>query len=113
MPASGRGPLVIRSVSATQRPRRRADGRRAEADPITNRSGGDENVMKRIRQIVRLPSPAAGNALCDAHPVRTSRAVEVSQMNQRAGVGSSVVIKGELSAHEDVVIAGRVEGSIN
>ena len=34
-------------------------------------------------------------------------------MNQRAGVGSSVVIKGELSAHEDVVIAGRVEGSIN
>jgi cytoskeletal protein CcmA (bactofilin family) len=34
-------------------------------------------------------------------------------MNQRAGVGSSVVIKGELKAHEDVVIAGRVEGSIN
>jgi len=34
-------------------------------------------------------------------------------MNQRAGVGSSVVIKGELSAQEDVVIAGRVEGSIN
>jgi cytoskeletal protein CcmA (bactofilin family) len=34
-------------------------------------------------------------------------------MNQRAGVGSSVVIKGELSAKEDVVIAGRVEGSIN
>lgn len=34
-------------------------------------------------------------------------------MNQRAGVGSSVVIKGELRAQEDVVIAGRVEGSIN
>jgi cytoskeletal protein CcmA (bactofilin family) len=34
-------------------------------------------------------------------------------MNQRAGVGSSVVIKGELSAKEDFVIAGRVEGSIN
>ena len=34
-------------------------------------------------------------------------------MNQRAGVGSTVVIKGELKAHEDVVIAGRVEGSIN
>ena len=34
-------------------------------------------------------------------------------MNQRAGVGSSVVIKGELLAQEDVVIAGRVEGSIN
>lgn len=34
-------------------------------------------------------------------------------MQDRAGVGSSVVIKGELTAHEDVVIAGRVEGSIN
>ena len=34
-------------------------------------------------------------------------------MQQRAGVGPTVVIKGELTAHEDVVIAGRVEGSIN
>ena len=34
-------------------------------------------------------------------------------MHERAGVGSTVVIKGELTAHEDVVIAGRVEGLIN
>ena len=34
-------------------------------------------------------------------------------MHERAGVGSSVVIKGELWAKEDVLIAGRVEGSIN
>jgi cytoskeletal protein CcmA (bactofilin family) len=34
-------------------------------------------------------------------------------MHERAGVGSTVVIKGELIAHEDVVIAGRVEGLIN
>lgn len=34
-------------------------------------------------------------------------------MQERAGIGSSVVIKGELIAHEDVVIAGRIEGSIN
>lgn len=34
-------------------------------------------------------------------------------MHERAGVGSTLVIKGELTAHEDVVIAGRVEGSIN
>ena len=34
-------------------------------------------------------------------------------MQERAGVGSTLVIKGELSAHEDVVIAGRVEGLIN
>ena len=31
---------------------------------------------------------------------------------ERAGIGSSVVIKGAVTAHEDVVIAGRVEGSI-
>ena len=34
-------------------------------------------------------------------------------MNERAGVGSTVVIKGELTAHEDVIIAGRVEGVID
>jgi cytoskeletal protein CcmA (bactofilin family) len=34
-------------------------------------------------------------------------------MDRIAAVGSSVVIKGELSAREDVVIAGRVEGTIN
>ena len=34
-------------------------------------------------------------------------------MDGRAGVGSTVVIKGELSAQEDVVIAGSVEGLIN
>ena len=34
-------------------------------------------------------------------------------MHERAGVGSTLVIKGELTAHEDVVIAGRVEGSIH
>jgi cytoskeletal protein CcmA (bactofilin family) len=54
-----------------------------------------------------------GTPFAMALAVRTSRAVEVSHMNQRAGVGSSVVIKGELLAQEDVVIAGRVEGSIN
>jgi cytoskeletal protein CcmA (bactofilin family) len=34
-------------------------------------------------------------------------------MDRIAAVGSSVVIKGELSAREDVVIAGRVEGTIS
>jgi cytoskeletal protein CcmA (bactofilin family) len=33
-------------------------------------------------------------------------------MERTAAIGSSVVIKGELTAHEDVVIAGRVEGTI-
>ena len=34
-------------------------------------------------------------------------------MHERAVVGSTVVIKGELTAHEDVIIAGRVDGLIN
>ena len=34
-------------------------------------------------------------------------------MERIAAVGASVVIKGELSAREDVVIAGRVEGTIS
>lgn len=34
-------------------------------------------------------------------------------MDRNNAVGSSVVIKGELSAREDVVIAGRVEGTIH
>ena len=34
-------------------------------------------------------------------------------MEQRAQLGSSIRIKGEFSAKEDVVIAGHVEGSIN
>lgn len=34
-------------------------------------------------------------------------------MHERARLGSTVVIKGELTAHEDVVIAGRLEGSVH
>ncbi|HWK12266.1 MAG TPA: polymer-forming cytoskeletal protein [Vicinamibacterales bacterium] len=34
-------------------------------------------------------------------------------MSQSAHIGSSIVIKGELTASEPVVIAGRVEGSID
>lgn len=34
-------------------------------------------------------------------------------MERTAQVGSSVLIKGQLSADEDVVIAGRVEGTIS
>ena len=33
-------------------------------------------------------------------------------MNERTGVGTTVVIKGELTAQEDVIIAGRVDGVI-
>ena len=34
-------------------------------------------------------------------------------MQDRARLGSTLVIKGELTAHEDLVLAGRLEGSIH
>ncbi|PYR80311.1 MAG: cell shape determination protein CcmA [Acidobacteria bacterium] len=33
-------------------------------------------------------------------------------MQQAAGIGPSIIIKGELNAHEDIIIGGRVEGSV-
>ena len=33
-------------------------------------------------------------------------------MERPAEIGASIVIKGDLTAHEDIVISGRVEGSI-
>lgn len=33
-------------------------------------------------------------------------------MERTAEIGSSIVIKGDLTAHEDIVVSGRVEGSI-
>lgn len=34
-------------------------------------------------------------------------------MERTAEIGASIVIKGDLTAHEDIVISGRVEGSIS
>src|SRR5262245_9979451 len=51
-----------------------------------------------------------GLARCRAAP---SAVGEATSMEQRAQLGSSIRIKGEFSAKEDVVIAGHVEGSIN
>jgi cytoskeletal protein CcmA (bactofilin family) len=33
-------------------------------------------------------------------------------MESKAEIGSSIVIKGDVTAHEDIVVSGRVEGSI-
>lgn len=33
-------------------------------------------------------------------------------MERPAEIGSSIVVKGELTAHEDIVVSGHVEGSI-
>jgi cytoskeletal protein CcmA (bactofilin family) len=34
-------------------------------------------------------------------------------MERTAEIGASVVIKGDLTAHEDIVISGRVEGTVS
>jgi cytoskeletal protein CcmA (bactofilin family) len=34
-------------------------------------------------------------------------------MDRPAEIGASIVIKGDLTAHEDIVISGRIEGSIS
>jgi cytoskeletal protein CcmA (bactofilin family) len=34
-------------------------------------------------------------------------------MERTAEIGASVVIKGDVSAHEDIVISGRVEGTVS
>jgi cytoskeletal protein CcmA (bactofilin family) len=36
-----------------------------------------------------------------------------ADMDRPAEIGASIVIKGDLTAHEDIVISGRVEGSIS
>jgi cytoskeletal protein CcmA (bactofilin family) len=34
-------------------------------------------------------------------------------MERPSEIGSSIVVKGEVTAHEDIVVSGRVEGSIS
>ena len=34
-------------------------------------------------------------------------------MERTAEIGASVIIKGDLTAHEDIVISGRVEGTVS
>jgi len=51
------------------------------------------------------------NVPCD--PAAEPCNLQESFMNNGAHVGSSVVIKGELSAKEDIRIAGRVEGRVD
>ena len=64
-----------------------------------HRSGGRSALTWRL-----FRSPCSG----DRPPLR---APVGGRMDRIAAVGASVVIKGELSASEDVVIAGRVEGT--
>ena len=53
----------------------------------------------------------------DSEPVRsepvTATRTTVSQPGAQAMIGESIVMKGELSGEEDLVIHGRIEGTIN
>ena len=56
-------------------------------------------------------SPATGAPSTPARPVEAPRA-EVVRSSEVANIGKSVVVKGELSGSEDLVLDGEVEGSI-
>ena len=55
--------------------------------------------------------------MADSEPVRsepaTATRTTVSQTGAQAMIGESIVMKGELSGEEDLVIHGRIEGTIN
>jgi cytoskeletal protein CcmA (bactofilin family) len=53
------------------------------------------------------PSPGSSAPLRSAEPVRDS-----ARTSEIATIGKSVVVKGELSGSEDLVVDGEVEGSI-
>jgi cytoskeletal protein CcmA (bactofilin family) len=55
------------------------------------------------RPIMATPSPAAGPAGGNEPPRRTDRAT----------IGASIFIKGDLTGEEDLVIEGRVEGKVD
>src|SRR5271169_4879828 len=54
-----------------------------------------------------LSAPAVNTPLRSAEPVR-----ETTRSSEIATIGKSVVVKGELSGSEDLVVDGEVEGSI-
>ena len=58
----------------------------------------------------QAPAPAAAAAAVPAPA--PSQPVRVAASSLPVNIGSSVVIKGELSAKEDLTISGRVEGKI-
>lgn len=56
-------------------------------------------------------SPAAAAPGAPAQPAATPRA-ELARGSEVANIGKSVVVKGELSGSEDLLVDGQVEGSI-
>jgi cytoskeletal protein CcmA (bactofilin family) len=80
--------------------------------PITNLLDSDQNRHRLLAATTSLAAVRRGNISCEGGHVLTFERGGFA-MQQRAGVGSTVVIKGELTAQEDLVIAGRVEGTIS
>ena len=68
-------------------------------------------AWSRTVRLRRISGNRRWNTTCDARG--HNQHLQESFMNNGAHVGSSVVIKGELSAKEDIRIAGRVEGRVD
>jgi cytoskeletal protein CcmA (bactofilin family) len=59
------------------------------------------------------PDPTPGAPQTERPPARTEPARSTPATGERATIGRSITIKGEVSGDEDLLIQGRVDGSVN
>ena len=59
------------------------------------------------------PAPAPRPATMTPSPSLTSASAEPQRRGERATIGPSIFIKGDLTGDEDLVIEGRVEGKVD
>jgi cytoskeletal protein CcmA (bactofilin family) len=59
------------------------------------------------------PAPAAPRPMSAAPAAATGPAPEPRRSGERATIGPSIIIKGDLSGGEDLIIEGRVEGKVD
>jgi cytoskeletal protein CcmA (bactofilin family) len=75
------------------------------------------NVMwkssRREEEVTPATEPSTiGSSATSAPPARSAEPVRETRSSEIATIGKSVVVKGELSGSEDLVVDGEVEGSI-
>ncbi len=59
------------------------------------------------------PTPYARPEPAPPAPIRPAPVVEAPMSNQRATIGSSITIRGDVTGVEDLLIQGRVDGSVD
>jgi cytoskeletal protein CcmA (bactofilin family) len=89
-------------------------GKRKDGGPDPRRTDAEPEVRPTTTQVTppSVPAPAPASAaperrLMDMAPPKTGGGGDV------ANIGKSIVIKGDLSGNEDLVIEGKVEGKVD